>query len=193
MANKIKIATEYPLFPMPVCLLGANVNGKPNFSTIAWFNMVDCQPYLIGVSSDGRHYTNKGILKNRTFSVNIPSVEMVAVTDYCGLHSGAKVDKSSIFEVFYGELGTAPMIQECPINVECRLVNLVKLPHSEFMVGEVAGAYVDKDCVDNDGKPDLQNINPLIYDELNRYWRLGEQVAKALSIGKTYAAESVRK
>ena len=192
MASKTKVATELPLFPMPVCLLGANVNKKPNFNTLAWFNMIDSKPYIIGVSSSRRHYTNKGVYENRTFSVNIPSVEMVAITDYCGLHSGWKIDKSSIFGIFYGKLKTAPMIQECPINMECRLVNVVKLPNHEFIVGEIVGAYADKDCVDN-GKPDMQHINPLIYDELNRYWRLGEQVAKAFNTGKTYEPKTMQK
>jgi flavin reductase (DIM6/NTAB) family NADH-FMN oxidoreductase RutF len=192
MDNKTKVPTEYPLFPMPVCLLGANVNRKPNFCTIAWFNMIDSKPYMIGVSSSRGHYTNKGIHENRTFSVNIPSLEMVVVTDYCGLHSGATVDKSGIFETFYGELGTAPMIQECPMNIECRLVKWMELTHHEFIVGEVAGAYADKDCVAN-GRPDIHKINPLVYDELNRYWKLGEEVEKAFSIGRTYNLKSIRK
>jgi|GEM_PF-5903716 len=77
-----RIASEHPLFPMPICLLGANVAGKPNFNTIAWFNMVDFQPDMVGISSDKGHHTNKGIHENKTFSINILSADMVAATDY---------------------------------------------------------------------------------------------------------------
>jgi flavin reductase (DIM6/NTAB) family NADH-FMN oxidoreductase RutF len=186
MMNKLEIASGHPLFPMPVCLLGADVSGKPNFNAIAWFNMVDYQPDLIGISSDRGHYTNKGVRENRTFSVNVPSSDMVAVTDYCGLHSGAEVDKSGLFEVFYGELKTAPMIQECPMNVECKLSRIMEFPHAEYMVGEISRVYADERCV-ADNRPEIQKVNPLIYDpEHGFYWGLGERVAKAFDIGKTY-------
>lgn len=186
MMNTIKIAVKYPSFPMPVCLLGANVGGKPNFNTIAWFNMVDFQPDLIGISSEKGHHTNKGIHENRTFSVNIPSTDMAVITDYCGIYSGAEVDKSDIFEVFYGELKTAPMIRECPLNVECKLNRIVEFPHDEYVVGEIVEVHTEEKYVTNH-KPDIEKISPLVFDPHNGYyWSLGERIAKAFDIGKTY-------
>ncbi|MHA1933266.1 MAG: flavin reductase family protein, partial [Promethearchaeota archaeon] len=86
-----------PLIPLPVCLLGVHVNSKPNFNTIVWFNMLHDNPPLIGVAMSKKHYTNQGIKENKTFSINIPTSEMVIVTDYCGLYSGSNVDKSQEF------------------------------------------------------------------------------------------------
>lgn len=171
---------------MPVCLMGANVNGKPNFNAIAWFNMVNLEPMLVGLSSDSRHYTNRGIHENKTFSINIPSIDMAAATDYCGMCTGANVDKSELFEVFYGELKTAPMIQECPMNVECKLERIVPLPQAEFIIGEIVAVYTEQRYL-TDGNPDIMKINPLVYEpEHSGYWTLAEQVGQAFEIGKTY-------
>ena len=132
--TKAKTKFSHPPLTLPSVLVGANVNGKPNFEAIAWCNIVDYNPYLISISSGKSHHTNKGIRENKEFSVNIPSADMVAVTDYCGAHSGETVDKSKMFDVFYRELKNAPMINECPINIECRLVKTVKLLHGELFI-----------------------------------------------------------
>jgi flavin reductase (DIM6/NTAB) family NADH-FMN oxidoreductase RutF len=174
---------------MPVCLVGANVDGSPNFEAIAWFSLVDYQPDLISISSEKSHYTNKGIKENKSFSVNIPSADMAAVTDFCGLYSGSKVDKSKAFGIFYGELKTAPMISECPVNIECRLTQTVELSHGEIFIGGIVGTYIeDKYLTDN--KPDISKIDPLIFESLGNYWKLGKHVAKAFEIGKNYKPKS---
>lgn len=184
--SNIKTKLSYPPLILPVCLVGANVNGKPNFEAIAWFNLVDYEPNLISVSSEKSHYTNQGIRNNKTFSVNIPSPDMAAVTDYCGIHSGGKIDKSEVFDVFYGELQTAPMISDCPLNIECKLIKTVELPHDELFIGEIIGVYSEEKYLTN-GKPDIVKINPLLFEQgLPNYWALGEQVTRAFSIGKDY-------
>ena len=169
-----------------MCLVGANVAGKPNFEAIAWFNIADYNPYLISISSDKSHYTNKGIREHKEFSVNIPSVDMAAVTDYCGTHSGEKVDKSKIFDVFYGELKNAPMISECPINVECKLTKTIQLSRNELLIGEIAGVYIE-DRYLTDAKPDLRKINPLVFEEgVGNYWKLGDHIGRIGNMEKDY-------
>jgi flavin reductase (DIM6/NTAB) family NADH-FMN oxidoreductase RutF len=106
VVRKNKVKFSYPPLVTPLSLVGANVGGKPNFEAISWFNLVDYQPNLVSISSEKSHYTNKGTRENKTFSVNIPSVDMAEATDFCGLNSGSKVDKSKVFDVFYGELKT---------------------------------------------------------------------------------------
>jgi flavin reductase (DIM6/NTAB) family NADH-FMN oxidoreductase RutF len=187
-----KVKTKFKRAPLilPVCLVGANVEGKPNFQAIAWFNMVDYDPYLIGLSSERSHYTNKGIRENKTFSVNIPDSNMASVTDFCGLYSGSKVDKSKVFDVFYGELKTAPMIGKMPINVECKLTQTIELHHADFFIGEIVGVYLENKFIVND-KPDVKSIDPLLYEDgLCNYWSLGMFLGKAFSIGKQFKPKS---
>jgi flavin reductase (DIM6/NTAB) family NADH-FMN oxidoreductase RutF len=152
--------------------------------------MVDYDPYLIGLSSERSHYTNKGIKENKTFSVNIPTSKMASVTDFCGLHSGTEVDKSKFFDVFYGELQTAPLISKIPINVECKLIQTIELHHADFFVGEINGVYIDDKYLVNE-KPDIKRIDPLLYEDgLNNYWSLGDFLAKAFDIGKKFKPKS---
>ena len=110
--SKNKIKPGVYLYPMPLTIVGANIKDKPNFMTIAWVGIVEYNPPMISISASQSHYTNQGIIENETFSVNIPSEEMLVVADYIGIKSGKEIDKSGIFEVFYGSLSTAPMIRK---------------------------------------------------------------------------------
>ena len=187
---KARTKFSRPPLTLPVCLVGANVNGKPNFEAIAWFTIADYNPYLISISSDKSHYTNKGIREHKEFSVNIPSADMAAVTDYCGTYSGEKIDKSKVFAAFYGELKNAPMISECPINVECRLIKTIELSHNELFIGEIVGVYMEEKYI-TDTKPDIRKIDPLVFEEgLGNYWKLGEHVGKIGHVGKDYKPKS---
>ncbi|WP_269848686.1 flavin reductase family protein [Methanosarcina horonobensis] len=136
MAEKIKIDNNVFVYPMPVTLLGANLKGKANFMALGWVSRVNANPPMLGVGVHKSHYTPEGIMENRSFSVNFPHSEMVKKTDYCGLVSGEKVDKSGLFEVFYGELETAPMIKECTLNLECRLIETLEFPTNFFFLWE---------------------------------------------------------
>ena len=98
--------------------------------------------------------------------------------------SGEKVDKSETFEIFYGSLKTAPMIRECPVSLECRLVQIVPLPTNSLYIGEIVGAYADGRVI-KDGKPDFPGIDPLFLTMPdNRYWTLGKHAGDAWSAGK---------
>lgn len=170
------------LFPIPTVLVGALVEGKPNFNTIAFTGIIDLTH--ISVTLNRARYTSIGIREKGTFSVNIPSTEMVVETDYCGLVSGSEVDKSSVFEVFYGKLETAPMIESCPLNMECRLVQTLEMATSDVFIGEIAMSYCDESIM-VDGKVDYAALHPLFFTmDDNGYWTLGERVATAWDAGK---------
>ena len=135
---------------------------------------------------DTGHYTLKGIRENSSFSVNIPSRDMVKETDYCGITSGSTVDKVAAcgFVVYYGQLGTAPLIEQCPVNLECRVDRILDLGSHSLVVGQIMETYVSEPCL-TDGKPDVDKIGPLIYSgsPSREYLEMGRVVAKAYSIG----------
>ena len=186
--DKINLGSTVPSYPMPVSLVGAHVDDKPNFMTVAWFSMACYKPPRIAIVLGKNHYTNPGIKENKAFSVCLPSEDMVEVTDYCGIVSGKKTDKSKIFDLFYGELKTAPMIKDCPLNMECKLVEIVQSESNEIFVGEIIGAYTEERFL-SDGKLDFKKMKPLILSQPDTsYWRLGEPFAKAWNIGKKYKA-----
>lgn len=190
--TKNKIRPGVYLYPMPVSLIGSNVDGKPNFMALAWVNIVEYKPPVFAIASYETHHTNVGIKENGTFSVNIPSEEMVVAADYVGLVSGKEVDKSDVFEVFYGELETAPMITEAPINVECKVVKTIDTKEftgaekgHEIFIGRVVNAYAEEKYIINE-IPDITKVKPFVFSIDNNYWKIGNHLGRAFSIGKDY-------
>lgn len=190
--NKLKIALFSYLYPSPVVLIGANVYGKPNFVTIANVSVIGYEPYLISISSYENHYTNIGIKENGTFSVNTPSEDLVVSVDYCGIVSGKEKDKSKIFDIFYGELKTAPMISNFPLNLECKVIKTIKLKElvnvekgNELFIGQIVGAYAGDDYL-IEGEPDMFKLKTFTFAPDGYYWKVGERLAQAREIGKNY-------
>ncbi|MFX0177803.1 MAG: flavin reductase family protein [Candidatus Hodarchaeota archaeon] len=189
--NKSKIQPGAYLFPMPVVLIGANVNGKPNFETLAYAGIVESEPPLISIASWETHYTNIGIKENKTFSVNTPIENLAEKIDYCGIVSGKEEDKSKIFDVFYGDLKTAPMVSLLPLNLECKVIKSFKTSElvniekgHEIFIGKVVNAYADENYL-TEGTPDIAKFKTYTYS-LNNYWKVGEKLAPAFEIGKKY-------
>jgi flavin reductase (DIM6/NTAB) family NADH-FMN oxidoreductase RutF len=183
--DKVKLNNNTFVYPMPVTLVGAVVEGKPNFMPVGWVSRVNMRPPLIAVAI-GRHHTAAGIKEHGAFSVNVPSADLLEVTDYCGLVSGRKVDKSQLFTLFYGELAHAPLIEACPVNLACRLVQTVELPSHTLFIGEIVEAYASV-AVMADGQPDIEKIQPLTLTMPdNRYWTVGDVAGKAWGSGRDY-------
>ncbi len=182
---------SYPLlYPIPICLLGALVDGKPNYETVGNIGMVSFNPNLLMVSSVKTHHTNKGVNQNKTLSINYPTAEMVAETDYCGMVSGAKTDKSRLFTNFYGELDT-PMIQECPVNLECRVIDTLSYGAYDVWITEVVETYIDESITPDDPKqwPTIQQVNPLVYSPAGEYYSLGAKIGIGYSVGRKLIAQ----
>ena len=117
---------------------------------------------------------------------SIPAVDMVEKTDYFGLVSGQDVDKGALVESFYGQLETAPMIAECPINMECKLVRTVDFSSHDVFIGQVVETYCDERCL-TDGVVDFAKVEPILFVMHGRgYWELGIRFASAWSAGKAF-------
>ncbi len=182
---KKRIDATNCLYPMPMTLVGANISGRPNFLPIAHVGIMNfATPQYISIGLGKSHRTNQGIRENKTFSVNIPEEDQVVKTDYAGIVSAKEVDKSGLFEIFYGETKSAPMISECPVNMECKLYQILDFPTHEVFIGEIVASFCDEDAMTS-GKVDLNKVKPMLFDmHSKQYWRLGEPFAKAWSIGK---------
>jgi len=189
-SKKVKLGKIPVVYPIPIILAGALVHGKPNFATLGDVGIMGINPPIVYISSGSSHHTNEGILEHGTFSINFPSTRLLTVTDYCGTVSGHEVDKSQLFDVFFGESGTAPMIQECPVNLECRVIKEFSIQHRQIFVGEVLQAYVDEEfVVESEGRlkiTDMTRLDPIIYALDNRYYRIGEPIGTGYQEGKKF-------
>lgn len=182
--KKISAGTNVFIYPMPVVLVGTLIGGKANFMAVGWVSRVNAAPPMLAVGIFNKQYTNEGIRENATFSVCFPDRSLVEKADYCGIVSGRNVDKSKVFEVFYGETKTAPMIGECPLNLECRLVQTVELPTNNLYIGEIVASYADERCMTG-GKLDAKKLDPLLLTMPdNRYWTMGEFAGNAWEAGR---------
>jgi flavin reductase (DIM6/NTAB) family NADH-FMN oxidoreductase RutF len=182
--RRVKLQANYFSYPMPVTLVGTIVGDQVNFTAVAWMSRVNYRPPMLAVAINKKHYAPEGIRQTRTFSVNIPNENLLMQTDYCGIVSGRNMDKSKVFEVFFGELETAPMIEGCPVCVECKLFDVYdSLPTNYLFIGEIVAVYTEQKCL-TDGKPDIKKIRPLILTvPENKYWVIGKQVGNAWKDG----------
>jgi len=184
---KQKIGNMNALYPMPVTVVAALVNGKVNFINIAHVGILNAAPpHLIMLGMGRHHHTNNGIRKQKTFSVNIMSPAQLIAADYVGMVSGAITDKSSVFETFYGELKTAPIIKDCPVSMECRLRDIYDVKSHDVVIGEIVATYADEAML-TDGLVDLAKVNPLLFDmSSKKYWTVGAAVGDCWRDGKKY-------
>ena len=177
---KQKLGRINALYPSLTTIVGAHVNGRPNFLAVAHVGIMNHgEPQYLSFGINKLHYTNQGIHSNRELSVNLPSQDLVAETDYVGLVSGKKTDKSKLFEVFYGELAAAPMIVACPVTMECRLHSVLDFTTHGIFIAEVVQTHADESVL-TDGHVDIAKVRPLLFDMASkRYWSLGPDVAGA--------------
>jgi flavin reductase (DIM6/NTAB) family NADH-FMN oxidoreductase RutF len=182
--TKVDIGEQAYVLPMATTILGSLLEDRANFMALGWLTRVNFKPPMLGVAVNQGHASHAAIIETGEFSVNFPTVEMVEVTDYVGLVSGKRVDKSGLFNLFYGKLKGAPMISECPLSMECKLVETVELPTNSFFIGEIVGAYSEERFL-TDGVPDIKKINPFLLTMPDHgYWSVGELVGRAWSDGK---------
>jgi flavin reductase (DIM6/NTAB) family NADH-FMN oxidoreductase RutF len=188
--KKIKLGANTFLYPMPTVLVGAMVNGKPNYATVAYCGIMNHDPAIISVALNKAHFTNAGIKELKVFSVNIPGSKLMAATDYCGLFSGQRVDKSSVVKAFYGKLKKAPMIQECGINLECELIQTLQFSVDEVFIGRIVQAYSEKKYLTK-GLPDIKKIDPIVFSMHDyNYWAVGRHLGRAWSAGEKFKTKN---
>lgn len=169
------------LAPVPAVLVGTG-NGndfKYNLITIAWAGIVSSNPPMLSVSIRPERYS-RGLLESTgEFTVNIPTVEMAEAVDYCGMVSGRDVDKfkKCNFTAKRGSKVAAPIVEECPLSLECKLHHSLKLGSHIMYIGEIVAVQATSSFIDTNGKFDLAGANVLGYAHGN-YYALGEEVGK---------------
>jgi flavin reductase (DIM6/NTAB) family NADH-FMN oxidoreductase RutF len=184
MKNQVQFNAKLYALPTSTLILGTHLDGKPNFMALAWATRVNFQPPLFAIAVNKNNASHAAIASTGEFSLAMPNRKMVAVTDYVGLVSARRSDKANLFNIFYGQLKSAPLIRQCSLNLELRLHTTVDLPTNTVYIGELVAAWCEESML-VDGVPDITKIDPFILTMPdNRYWALGEQIGQAWSSGK---------
>ena len=172
------------LYPMPVFIVGSyDEGGVPNAMNAAWGGIYDTNLVMVCLADD--HKTTENIKKSGAFTLSFATAKMVAPCDYVGIASANDLpDKFSRagFHATRSEHVNAPMIDELPMTVECRLL---KFNEDGICIGEIVNVSADESILDAEGKVDAKKLDPIIYDSVSHaYWNFGEKVGKAFSDGK---------
>ena len=174
---KKEIGRVNALYPIPTVIVGTKADGKPTFMAIAHIGIIDLN--TVSISSGKKHFSNQWILKNRTLSINIPSEDMLEKTDLVGSVSGWNTDKSKLFSVSEGSLPGVPLIDEAPVSMECKVIDVYDRPNHNIFICSVEKTYAKEDVL-TDGKLDFAKIRPVLYDMPTfGYWGVGKRIGYA--------------
>ena len=182
---KINFGTQTFMYPMPVLIIASyGSDGTPDAMNAAWGGIHDTNQ--IGICLSPEHKTVKNILDRKAFSVSMADAAHVAACDYVGIVSGnkepAKVQKAG-FTVTKSEIVDAPVINELPMALECKLVSYDE--NSGYMVADIVNVCAAESVL-TAGKIDPSKLNPITYDPVNHtYIKLGEVVGHAFQDGKS--------
>jgi len=179
MAKKSLKPTTALLFTPVALVTCQDGTNRPNIITLAWVGVVNSEPPMISIAIRPGRYSHGIIKKTNEFIVNLPTIEVLKEMDFCGVVSGSKVDK--FFETKLTPLAAeklkCPLIKECPINLECRVKQVLSLGSHDLFLGEVVAAHMDEEVQGEKGRLDLQKARPFAFcPGAAEYWSFGEKV-----------------
>ena len=178
------------MFPCPAALVVTGTFDEANIVTIAWVSLLTSLPPTLGISVGTKGYSGTEIRKNKEFTVNIATVDIMEEADFCGITSGKDTDKfkETGLTKMPSEIVKPPIIKECPLNLECILVESNMIGMTNHFIGKIVQTHIDTDKLDNKNDYssfDIEAMNPLIYiGGAREYRQIGKKVGDAYQIGK---------
>lgn len=168
------------LYPVPAVMVSCQRPGeRPNIITIAWAGTINSDPAMVSISVRKERYSHDIIAETGEFVINLVTKDLVFATDYCGVKSGAVVDKFKEMQLTpsVSETVFAPGIAESPVSLECSVTQCIPLGSHDMFLAEVKAVTVDERYMDETGKFDLNSTGLISYSH-GEYFELGEKLGK---------------
>ena len=168
------------LYPVPAVMVSCGRKGeKPNIITVAWAGTVCSDPPMVSISVRKERYSYEIIRETGEFVINLVNRELVRAADYCGVKSGRDVDKWKEMGLTPGKASkvSVPIIEECPVNIECRVTEVKRLGSHDMFLAEVVAVDVDEKYLNESGKFELNSTGIIAYSH-GEYRELGPAVGK---------------
>lgn len=168
------------LYPVPAVMVSVgDGDGIDNIITIAWAGTINSDPPMVSISVRKSRYSHELLTKNGEFVVNLATKDLTFAMDYCGVKSGRDIDKFKEMKLTKGEAKTVkvPTILESPVNIECKVKQVLELGTHDMFLGEVTCVQVDDKYLDEKGKFELNKAGLIAYSH-GEYFTLGEYVGK---------------
>ena len=179
MASKVSWQPGTQLAPVPAVLIGSGgVKGYPaNIFTAAWCGIINSDPAMLSVSIRKERYSHTIISETMEFSCNVPIPALAHAVDYCGVVSGRKTDKFKACNLtaLDGEKINAPTVAECPLTMECKVIEIKELGSHDLFLAEIVNVRVSEDFIDSNGKFNFDKEGLLAYCH-GAYYNIGEKV-----------------
>lgn len=166
------------VYPVPAVMVSCKRGDeKPNIITVAWCGTVCSSPAMVSISVRKERYSYDIIKESGEFVINLVTKNLTLATDYCGVKSGKDVDKFKEMKLtaFPSQYVSAPGIEESPVNIECRVTQVIPLGSHDMFLAEVLGVTVDDSLIDENGKFHLNKAELVAYSH-GEYYALGEQI-----------------
>lgn len=176
------------VYPLPVVMVSCKEEGKPaNIVTVAWTGTVCTNPAMVYISVRPERHSYDMIKNSGEFVINLTTKNLAFATDYCGVRSGRDVDKFKEMKLTplpASQVG-APLIGESPVNIECKVEQILPLGSHHMFLAKVVAVNIDEQYLDEKGKFHLEKANPVVYSH-GEYYDLGELVGTfGYSVRKT--------
>ena len=182
ITEKKNIGNVLALYPKPMTVVGAEVEGKVNWLVVGHTGIIGHDRVLVSMSKS--HYTNQGIRKSKKLSINLVSREMLPQADYVGSVSGDSVNKSKVFKYHWGENGT-PVIDASPLTMECNVEDIFETEGFDNFICSIANTYAAPEVLDSEGKLDYTQLKPVLFEfPTYSYIATGEIIGKCLNLDK---------
>lgn len=162
---KSSINVQTALAPVPVAMVSCGDEVNSNITTIAWTGIINSEPPLVYVSIRPTRHSYSIIKESGEFVINIPDEELVVAADFCGTKSGKEIDKFKRAKLTKekAQIIKAPLIKECPINIECKLKEIKHLGSHDMFIGEIVAVNADDKYIKENGSIDYGKANLLTY------------------------------
>ena len=168
------------LYPAPPVMVSCGREGEtPNIITVAWAGTICSDPAMLSISVRKERYSHHIIKESGEFVVNLTSKKLAYATDWCGVRSGRDYDKFKEMKLtpLKSQKISAPGIEESPVNIECKVRQVVELGSHDLFIAEVVSVSVDEKLLDEKGRLDLGRAKLVTYSH-GEYFMLGEKLGK---------------
>lgn len=179
---KKDLGSVLALYPTPLAVIGAMVNGRPNWVLAGHVGIMGHDRIMVSLAKS--HYTNQGIRENGVLSVNIADEAMLQKADYVGCVSGGRTDKSGVFDYSAGHSG-APLIDESKLSMECTVEDVYETKGFDNFILKIDHTYAEENILNQAGKIDYSVFKPVLFEMPGyNYLRTGDIAAKCMTFGR---------
>lgn len=167
------------IYPLPVVMVSCGNMEKNNIITVAWTGIINTDKPMCYISIRKERYSYNMIKKSKEFAINLTNKDLAYATDWCGVKTGAKVDKFREMKLTKekAKFIKCPLIQESPVSIECKVKEIRELGSHDMFMAEILSIDADENYIDEKGAFDIIKCNLITYAN-GKYFSLGKQVGK---------------